>query len=181
VVDQVAAAGAEPAPAHEIAKLGAGASIDAGAAPVTAGSTPGDAVQAGPVHGVPARVPAAQVAMRSVPVAPRFAALPAPPLALEGQASIAAKAEPDAARAQRSAPPQLKALLQDYLRERGSSNAQINVQAGEEGLSVVARLDKLSREERVRLRSGIVDLLARHGMAAAHIWLNGTRYGGESL
>ncbi|HYD38755.1 MAG TPA: hypothetical protein VEA60_14145, partial [Allosphingosinicella sp.] len=46
---------------------------------------------------------------------------------------------------------------------------QVSVQAAEGGISVTARVDKLSREERDRLRAAIGELLARHGFAGARI------------
>jgi hypothetical protein len=46
----------------------------------------------------------------------------------------------------------------------------------EGGISLVARADKLSREERDRLRVEIGELLARHGLAAADIMLNGAAW-----
>jgi hypothetical protein len=55
----------------------------------------------------------------------------------------------------------------------GATSAQVSVQAVEGGISVTARVDKLSREERDRLRGEIGELLARHGFAGAQIWLNG--------
>lgn len=55
----------------------------------------------------------------------------------------------------------------------GAAAAQISVQAAEGGISVTARVDRLSREERDRLRGEIGELLARHGYAGAEIVLNG--------
>lgn len=64
-------------------------------------------------------------------------------------------------------------LVQAYLARGGSAAAQVSVQAVEGGISLVARADKLSREERDKLRTEIGELLARHGLAAAEIMLNG--------
>lgn len=64
-------------------------------------------------------------------------------------------------------------LVQAYLAKGGSAAAQVSVQAVEGGISLVARADKLSREERDKLRIEIGELLARHGLAAAEIMLNG--------
>ena len=55
----------------------------------------------------------------------------------------------------------------------GAAAAQVSVQAVEGGISVMARVDKLSREERDRLRTEIGELLARHGFGSAGILLNG--------
>jgi hypothetical protein len=55
----------------------------------------------------------------------------------------------------------------------GAAAVQVTVQAVEGGISVTARVDKLSREERDRLRGEIGELLARHGFGVAQIWLNG--------
>ncbi len=65
-------------------------------------------------------------------------------------------------------------LVQAYLAKSGSTAAaQVSVQAVEGGISLVARADKLSREERDKLRIEIGALLARHGLAAAEITING--------
>lgn len=64
-------------------------------------------------------------------------------------------------------------LVQAYLARAGSTAAQVSVQAAEGGISLVARADKLSREEKDKLRVEIGGLLARHGLAAANIMLNG--------
>jgi hypothetical protein len=55
----------------------------------------------------------------------------------------------------------------------GSAAAQVSVQAVESGINVMARVDRLSREERNRLRGQIGELLSRHGFGGAEIWLNG--------
>jgi len=64
-------------------------------------------------------------------------------------------------------------LVQAYLAKGGSAAAQVSVQAVEGGISLVARADRLSREDRDRLRVEIGELLARHGLVAAEIMLNG--------
>jgi hypothetical protein len=64
-------------------------------------------------------------------------------------------------------------LVRTYLAKGGSAAAQVSVQAVEGGISLVARADKLSREERDKLRIEIGELLARHGLAVAEIMLNG--------
>jgi hypothetical protein len=66
------------------------------------------------------------------------------------------------------------AMVARLLAERsGAAAAQVSVQAVEGGISVLARIDRLSREERDRLRGEIAELLARHGFAGAEIMLNG--------
>lgn len=70
--------------------------------------------------------------------------------------------------------PQTAAMLvQAYLAKGGSTAAQVSVQAVEGEISLVARADKLTREEREKLRIEIGELLARHGLAAAEIMING--------
>jgi len=64
-------------------------------------------------------------------------------------------------------------LVQAYLAKSGSLPAQLSIQAVEGGISLVARADKLTREERDRLRLEIGELLARHGFAVAGMILNG--------
>lgn len=64
-------------------------------------------------------------------------------------------------------------LVQAYLAKGGSAAAQVSVQAVEGGISLVARADKLSREEKDKLLVEIGELLARHGLTAAEIMLNG--------
>lgn len=70
--------------------------------------------------------------------------------------------------------PRASAMVVQLLAARtGAAAAQVSVQAVEGGISVAARVDRLSREERDRLRSEIGELLARHGFANAEIVLNG--------
>jgi hypothetical protein len=64
-------------------------------------------------------------------------------------------------------------LVEAHLARGGSTAAQVSVQAAEAGLSLAVRADRLSREQRDRLRAEIGDLLARHGFTAAEIMLNG--------
>lgn len=55
----------------------------------------------------------------------------------------------------------------------GSLNVRLSLASDGENLNLSIRLGKLSREERARLRLEIARLLARHGMTAAEIKLNG--------
>jgi hypothetical protein len=72
------------------------------------------------------------------------------------------------------ASPRSAAMVAQLLAARaGAAAAQVSVQAVEGGISVAARADRLSREERDRLREEIGALLASHGFAGAQIWLNG--------
>lgn len=64
-------------------------------------------------------------------------------------------------------------LVQEFLESGSASTAQVTVQAAEQGISLFARVERLSREERSRLRAEIAGLLARHGFAASEIRLNG--------
>lgn len=73
----------------------------------------------------------------------------------------------------RSAPRAATKLVQAWLARAASAPAQVSVQAVEGGISVVARADRLTREERDRLRVEIAELLARHGFAVADMVLNG--------
>lgn len=63
--------------------------------------------------------------------------------------------------------------VQAYLAKGGSWPVQVSVQAVEGGISLLARADKLTREERDKLRIEIGELLARHGLATAEIMING--------
>lgn len=94
------------------------------------------------------------------------------PASLPQQPARSVAAERMAASAARR--PQAAAMLvQAWLAKGGSTSAQVTVQAVEGGISLVARADRLSREERDRLRAEIGELLARHGLAATGIVLNG--------
>lgn len=63
-------------------------------------------------------------------------------------------------------------VSRQFAREGATLNPQISVQAVEHGLRVVARLDELGREERMRLRDRIAGLLSRHGFVAREIDVN---------
>jgi hypothetical protein len=85
-------------------------------------------------------------------------------------------AAPAGARQQRAA-----RLVQDFLHAAGSTAAQVTLQAVEGEVSLSARIERLSREERSRLRAGIIELLGRHGFAAGEIRLNGEAEGARRL
>lgn len=78
-----------------------------------------------------------------------------------------------AAPAKRAAQSLPARLVQNLLEAAGRTNTQVIVQAAEGGISLSARVDKLSRDERDRLRAEIIELLGRHGFAAGEIRLNG--------
>jgi len=65
------------------------------------------------------------------------------------------------------------ALSRQTAEEGAALNPQISVQAVEHGLRVVARLDELDRQERVRLRDRIAGMLSRHGLVARDIDIAG--------
>ena len=89
-----------------------------------------------------------------------------------GQARSAASGRP--AEAGGRIPHRTSAMVAQLLAAKaGAAAAQVSVQAVEGGISVMARVDRLSREERDRLRSEIGELLARHGFAGSDIILNG--------
>jgi hypothetical protein len=70
----------------------------------------------------------------------------------------------------------LEALLPRLFAQDGAAlNTRVSVQAVEHGLQVVAKLDALGREERVRLRDRIAATLARHGLVGREIVLNGDK------
>lgn len=95
---------------------------------------------------------------------------PAPP---SGIPSPGAEAGGEAAGSGRVSPRTATVVAQIVAAKAGAVAAQVSVQAVEGGISVMARVDKLSREERDRLRVEIGELLARHGFASAEIMLNG--------
>ncbi|MFA6114579.1 MAG: hypothetical protein WC729_11320 [Sphingomonas sp.] len=64
-------------------------------------------------------------------------------------------------------------LSRQGAREGAGPNPQLSVQAVEQGLRVVARLDALDRTERVRLRDRIAGLLSRHGFVGREIDVTG--------
>lgn len=96
-----------------------------------------------------------------------------PPAALSANLARAASAEPEAAPGGRVSARTAAMVAQLLAARAGAAAAQVGVQALEGGISVMARVDRLSREERDRLRSEIGELLARHGYSNANIVLNG--------
>lgn len=64
-------------------------------------------------------------------------------------------------------------LSRQGAREGAGSSPQLSVEAVEQGLRVVARLDTLDRSERVRLRDRIAGLLSRRGFIGREIEVNG--------
>lgn len=95
------------------------------------------------------------------------------PAALSAGLSRSASAEPEAAPVGRVSSRTAATVAQLLAARAGAAAAQVGVQAVEGGISVMARVDRLSREERDRLRSEIGELLARHGYPNANIVLNG--------
>jgi hypothetical protein len=70
----------------------------------------------------------------------------------------------------------LEALLSRLFAQDGAAlNTRVSVQAVEHGLQVVAKLDDLGREERIRLRDRIAATLSRHGLVGREITLNGDK------
>jgi hypothetical protein len=95
------------------------------------------------------------------------------PVAPAGPPATGAEAAGETAGGGRASARTPAALVRAYLARTASAPAQVSVQAAEGGISLVARADRLSREERDRLRVEIVELLARHGFAIADMTLNG--------
>jgi hypothetical protein len=95
--------------------------------------------------------------------------------AVAGPASAPQSAafEPEAASVGKVSPRSAAMVARLLAARAGAAAAQVSVQAVESGISVMARVDRLSREERDRLRGQIGELLARHGFAGAEILLNG--------
>lgn len=97
--------------------------------------------------------------------------------ASEGQANVEAGREtlPDAEGAPASPAMQkrLAAMIENQLRRTNAVHVRVDVRAMQDGLHVLARTDKLDRNERNRLQSEIAALLSRHGRVAARISFNG--------
>jgi len=92
------------------------------------------------------------------------------PTALEtpGEAPLASEAGEGAPIRQRSTVPR------DAPRREGSTlQAQLSLEAAGAEASLVARVQSLTREERARLRLEVIALLARYGLSAGEIRLNG--------
>jgi hypothetical protein len=146
------------------APLGAEApDVDVPAVPAGPASAEGDGA---PVSAAPAGA-ASRTGHGAVPLLRAQAVAPSgsPPESAPGGAEPAGGAR---------VPSRTAALVAQLLAARaGSAAAQVSIQAAEGGISVMARVDKLSREERDRLRGEIGELLARHGFGSAQIVLNG--------
>lgn len=140
------------------------------AGPAPADTTPGipaTAAQQIALAGgsVPADMPTSREGLRT---ALSLRGLPPPPSSLrtagaDGEATIAGRKSQAAA-----------ALVQAFLAKSSSTaSVQVSVRVVDGELSLVARADKLSREERDKLRIEIGALLARRGFAAGEIMVNG--------
>jgi hypothetical protein len=134
------------------------------AAPATSAGSRNDRQRAprSRATGPAAAAPAGRAGGRIAPLAPSNAA-----------AAARAALESRESRATGKSHRRAALLMQDYLRQAGAINAQVSVQAAEQGISLVARVEKLTREQKMRLRAEIAGLLARHGYSAAEIRLNG--------
>jgi hypothetical protein len=95
------------------------------------------------------------------------------PVAIAADPAPSAAAGPEAAGGGRVSSRTSAMVAQLLAAKAGAAAAQVSVQAVEGGINVMARVDRLSREERDRLRGEIGELLARHGFANAEIVLNG--------
>ncbi|MEO9130646.1 MAG: hypothetical protein ABI240_05500 [Sphingomonas sp.] len=62
-----------------------------------------------------------------------------------------------------------------FAQDSAALNARVSVQAVEHGLHVVAKLNDLGLEERIRLRDRIAATLSRHGLVGREITLNGDK------
>jgi hypothetical protein len=65
-------------------------------------------------------------------------------------------------------------LIQDQLRQGSLAATNLSVQLSEHGLDVVVRADRLSREEKGRLRQEIAAIVAASGHSLAGLTFNGT-------
>ncbi|HEX8223875.1 MAG TPA: hypothetical protein VF605_08675 [Allosphingosinicella sp.] len=95
------------------------------------------------------------------------------PVVIAANPATSAAAGPEAAGGSRISSRTTAIVAQLLAARAGAAAAQVSVQAVEGGISVIARVDRLSREERERLRGEIGELLARHGYSNADIVLNG--------
>jgi hypothetical protein len=141
----------------------AGETLPASGAAITAA----DQIAADPGSAATTPIPISGAAYPAMP------ALHGQPVAAAGTASPGAEAGPEPAGSGPVSPRATAMVAQLVAAKAGATAAQVSVQAVEGGLSVVARVDKLSREERDRLRTEIGELLAGHGFGVAQIWLNG--------
>jgi hypothetical protein len=128
---------------------------------------------AGPAHGSGAPASGGPAGAVSKAAHGALPTLDVQPVAISANPAPGTAVGPDAAGGGRVSP-RVSAMVAQLLAARtGAAAAQVSVQAVEGGISVAARVDRLSREERDRLRSEIGELLARHGFANAEIVLNG--------
>jgi hypothetical protein len=167
---QPAALASVPAPNPQ-AELQVALSPPAGGAAPAPGVTATAADQIAADGGTPASGSPAGIASKAAHIA--SSSLRGPAVALPGsppQSAAAGRVAPAGGRVA----PRTAAMVAQLLAARAASSAtQVSVQAVEGGISVMARVDRLSREERDRLRGQIGELLARHGFGGAEIWLNG--------
>jgi hypothetical protein len=59
--------------------------------------------------------------------------------------------------------------------------AHLLVQAGGQGVDILARIDKFSLSERAGLRDRVAAMLSRHGFAARDIRINGISSGSQRI
>jgi hypothetical protein len=62
-----------------------------------------------------------------------------------------------------------------FAQDSAALSTRVSVDAVEHGLQVIAKLDELGREERIRLRDRIAATLSRHGMVGRAITVNGDK------
>ncbi len=172
--DLAVAASVPPAPLAATATAGPKAGLQPPAAAVDAAEPAAPFVGTALAEVRPAAAPAApaaNVAKGAQGAAPLLHGQPAPPSA---GAAWEAPAEPAPMAGGGRISSRTAAIVAELLAARsGAAAAQVSVQVVEGGISVLARVDRLSREERDRLRGEIGELLARHGFGNAEIMLNG--------
>jgi hypothetical protein len=95
------------------------------------------------------------------------------PATLAAIASAAGKAS--AAAPSKGSPAQIRSLrAPDTARQASAATPlQIALQSGPEGIALVARAQRLSADEQIRLRIAIDALLSRHGLRARSVTING--------
>jgi len=133
----------------------------------------------GGVHGVPADQPGSngKWSGETVPIRNGTARTLAS-TATEPMAEGATDRGNDAPSAVRTASfrARLEALLPRlFAQESAALNTRVSIQAVQHGLQVVAKLDDLGREDRIRLRNRIAATLSRHGLIGREITLNGDK------
>jgi hypothetical protein len=96
-------------------------------------------------------------------------AIAAPQVQVPVTADAAVGELPDAARTESSA----AAHRSTPSRAGCASDTSATLQFSQDGVAVVVRAERLSREEKLRLRTAIAELLGRHGLGARDIILNG--------